>query len=129
MRTYLSIRKTKSHQYPFFRCIIPCHLQRKFGGTTDFRLSLSCVSGEDEIRIICLKLKQTVDAIFTTITIGMKNLSLDEIKEILRIEVRKQIEHARHYALGTDVWDNVKKSVSLQNVASRETKLLHLKTF
>jgi len=122
MRTYLSKRKTKSHQYPFFRCSIPKDLQENFGGITDFRLSLSYVRNEDT-QILCLKLKKITDKLFTEITNGMKNLSLDDIKEILRIEVRKQIQYTQHYALGTNEFDNVKKLQSLQNVASQETRL------
>ena len=122
MRSYLSKRKIKSHQYPFFRCIIPKDLQGNFDGITDFRLSLSCVRNEDT-QILCLKLKKITDKLFTEITNGMKNLSLDEIKEILRIEVRKQIKYTQHYAFGTNVFDNVKKSQSMQNVASQETRL------
>ena len=90
MKSYLSKRKIKSHQYPFFRCIIPKDLQGNFGGIRDFRLSLSYVRNEDT-QILCLKLKKITEKLFTEITNGMKNLSLDDIKEILRIEVRKQI--------------------------------------
>jgi len=122
MRSYLSKRKIKSHQYPFFRCIIPKDLQGNFDGITDFRLSLSCVRNEDT-QILCLKLKQITESVFVEIRSGMKNLSLDDIKEILRIEVRKQIKYTQHYAFGTNVFDNVKKSQSMQNVASQETRL------
>ena len=122
MKSYLSKRKIKSHHYPFFRCIIPKDLQRNFGGIRDFRLSLSYVRNEDT-QILCLKLKKITEKLFTEITNGMKNLSLDDIKEILRIEVRKQIKYTQHYAFGTNVFDNVKKSQSMQNVASQETRL------
>ena len=122
MRSYLSKRKIKSHQYPFFRCIIPKDLQGNFDGITDFRLSLSCVRNEDT-QILCLKLKQITEKVFDEIRSGMKNLSLDDIKEILRIEVRKQIKYTQHYAFGTNVFDNVKKSQSMQNVATQETRL------
>ncbi|MED5435009.1 MAG: site-specific integrase [SAR324 cluster bacterium] len=122
MRSYLSKRKIKSHQYPFFRCSIPKDLQENFGGITDFRLSLGCVRNEDT-QILCLKLKQITESVFVEIRSGMKNLSLDDINEILRIEVRKQIKYTQHYAFGTNVFDNVKKSQSMQNVASQETRL------
>ena len=122
MRTYLSKRKIKSHQYPFFRCIIPKDLQGNFDCITDFRLSFSCVRNEDT-QILCLKLKQITEKVFDEIRSGMKNLSLDDIKNILRIEVRKQIKYTQHYAFGTNVFDNVKKSQSMQNVASQETRL------
>jgi hypothetical protein len=122
MKSYLSKRKLKSHHYPFFRCIIPKDLQGNFDGITDFRLSLSCVRNEDA-QILCLKLKKITESVFVEIRSGMKSLSLDDIKEILRIEVRKQIKYTQHYAFGTNVFDNVKKSQSMQNVATQETRL------
>ena len=61
MRSYLSKRKIKSHQYPYFRCIIPKDLQGNFDGITDFRLSLGCVRNEDT-QILCLKLKQITES-------------------------------------------------------------------
>jgi len=122
MKSYLSKRKLKSHHYPFFRCIIPKDLQRNFGGIRDFRLSLSYVRNEDT-QILCLKLKKITDKLFTEITNGMKNLSLADIKEILRIEVRKQIKHTQHYYLGTNVFDEEQTIQSLEIVSSRETKM------
>jgi len=53
----------------------------------------------------------------------MENLSLDDIKEILRIEVRKQIKHTQHYYLGTNVFDEEQTIQSLEIVSSRETKM------
>ena len=55
--------------------------------------------------------------------LSMKTLSLEDIKDILRIEARKQIKHTQHFALGTSEFGPVKKSQSIQNVASQETKL------
>ena len=36
----------------------------------------------------------------------MKSLEIEDIKEILRIEIRKQILHAHHVDLGTNKWDD-----------------------
>ena len=52
-----------------------------------------------------------------------KSLSIDDIKEILRIEVRKQIKHTQHYYLGTNVFDKEKTKQSLEVVSTRETKM------
>ena len=104
MKSYLSKRKLKSHHYPFFRYIFPKDLQRNFGGIREFRLSLRYVINGDT-KILCLKLKEITDKLFTEIREGMEYLSLDDIKEILRIEVRKQIKHTQHYYLGTNVFD------------------------
>ena len=123
MPLFLSKQTKKSCQYPFFRAIIPQDLQEHFDGTTGFQLSVKSVS-DDEVQILCLKLKQITNRIFAEIRVGMKSLDLDAVKDILRIEVRKQIKHTEHFALGTNVFDNVKKSKSIQNVSSQETKML-----
>ena len=50
----------------------------------------------------------------------MKKLDIEDIKEILRIEIRKQILHAHHVDLGTNKWDEYKKMMSLDSVKQRE---------
>ena len=50
----------------------------------------------------------------------MKKLDIEDIKEILRIEIRKQILHAHHVDLGTNKWDESKKMMSLDSVKQRE---------
>ena len=52
----------------------------------------------------------------------MKTLSLEDIKNILRIEVRKQISHSNHYYLGTNEFDEEETIRSLEDVSTRETK-------
>ena len=108
MRSYLTRKSNKPFQYPYFRSIVPKDLISQFGGITDFRLSLSCVRYEDK-QILCMELKQITNNIFAEIREGMKTLSLEDIKDILRIEVRIQIEHTQHFALCTSEFDPVKK--------------------
>ena len=74
--------------------------------TSTDHLSVKSVS-DDVVQILCLKLKQITNRIFAEIRVGMKSLDLDAVKDILRIEVRKQIKHNEHFALGTNVFDNV----------------------
>ena len=106
----------------YFRSIIPKDLRGNFGGKDEFRLSLRYVINGDT-KILCLKLKEITDKLFTEIREGMENLSLDDIKEILRIEVRKQIKHTQHFYLGTNVFDEEQTIQSLEIVSSRETKM------
>ena len=113
---------TKLSNTSYFRSIIPKDLLNYFTGITEFRLSLNCVRKEDT-QILCLKLKQITDLLFTEIRSGMKNLSLEDIKEILRIEVRKQIKHTQHFYLGTNVFDKEQTKQSLDVVSTRETKM------
>ena len=106
----------------YFRSIIPKDLRGNFEGKDEFRLSLRYVINGDT-KILCLKLKEITDKLFTEIREGMKTLSLEDIKEILRIEVRKQIKHTQHYYLGTNVFDEEQTIQSLEIVSTRETKL------
>ena len=118
MSNYIS----KLSNTSYFRCIIPKDLQGNFGGRTEFRLSLGYSCSKDDLRIICLKLKQLTQNIFVDVRNGMKTLSLDDIKNILRIEVRKQISHSNHYYLGTNEFDEEETIRSLEDVSTRETK-------
>ena len=116
MSNYIS----KLSNTSYFRCIIPKDLQGNFGGRTEFRLSLGYSCSKDDLRIICLKLKQLTQNIFVDVRNGMKTLSLDEIKNILRIEVRKQISHSHHYYLGTNEFDEEETIKSFEGLSSRE---------
>ena len=122
MQNYISNLSNKSYKYTYFRSFIPKDLLTYFTGTTEFRLSLNYVRKEDK-QILCLKLKQITDKVFDEIRKGMKTLSLEDIKEILRIEVRKQIKHTQHFYLGTNVFDEEQTIQSLEIVSSRETKM------
>ena len=82
-------------------------------------MSLSSVRKEER-QIVCLKLKQITDQLFDEIRDQVRTLSLEDIKEILRVEVRKSTLHAHHVKLGTNKWDDQKKQMSLDNIKSRE---------
>ena len=53
----------------------------------------------------------------------MKKLTLEDVKEILRVEVRKSILHSHHVNLGTNKYDPEKLEDSLKSVSSREDKM------
>ena len=122
MSKYISNLSNNSYKYSYYRNFIPKDLQIRFGGKGDFRLSLRYVRKEDT-QILCLKLKQITDLLFTDIRNGMKSLSLDDIKEILRIEVRKQIKHSQHFYLRTNVFDEEHTKQGLELVSTREKKM------
>ena len=71
----------------YFRSRIPNDLIEHFGGLTEFRLSLKCAIKSRAIRTT-KKLEQTVSKLYENIRQGMKSLDIDDIKEILRIEIR-----------------------------------------
>ena len=116
MQNYISNLSNNSYKYTYFRSFIPKDLLTYFTGTTEFRLSLNYVRKEDT-QILCLKLKQITESVLVEIRNGMKNLSLDDIMNILRIEVRKQIKHTQHYYLGTNVFDEEETIRSLDNIS------------
>ena len=116
---YLS--KNNSNTSFFFRSYIPKDLLHLYDGRKMFRISLRC--GNKVIsKKICLYLYQETQILYEQIRMG-KSLSIDDIKEILRIEVRKQIKHTQHFYLGTNVFDKEQTKQSLDVVSTRETKM------
>jgi integrase len=53
----------------------------------------------------------------------MKKLTLEDVKEILRVEVRKSILHSKQVNLGTNKYDPEKVEDSLKSVSTREEKM------
>jgi len=113
--------KNKSNTSYFFGSSIPLDLRHLYDGRKMFRISLRC--GNKVIsKKICLYLFQQTEILYDQIRMG-KSLSIDDIKEILRIEVRKQIKHTQHFYLGTNVFDKEQTKQSLDVVSTRETKM------
>ena len=55
---------------------------------------------------------------------GMRSLTLEEIKEILRVEIRKQILWAHHVNEGTSEHDIHNRMNSLSSVSDQEHSLM-----
>ena len=116
------IQGIKPYQYFYFRCIIPKDL-RDILGKSQIRISLKssdyCYS-----KNIANTLYSLVQSIFEDFRIGkMKNITLEDVKDILRIEVRKSLLHIRHYQYGTKVFDEEKLSESITKAYLEEEKL------
>ena len=73
----------------YFRRKIPTDLIEHFGGVKEFRISLKCAIKSRSVRVSKI-LAETVSGIYEEIRQGMKSLDVEQIKEILRIEIRKQ---------------------------------------
>ena len=57
-------------------------------------------------KIISTNLYNLSQFIFREVREGkMKDITLEDVKNILRIEVRKSLLHIHHYELGTNVYD------------------------
>ncbi len=122
MKTYLCPIKSRSNLKYLFRAKIPKDLIPHFGGRRQFRISLKNVISSDSLRV-SLSLRTKLEEIYNEVRDGMKSLNLEDIKIILRIEVRKQIEHSKHVFHGTNKWSEVSKLESLKSVTSKETQL------
>ena len=120
--TYLVPRKWGHSIHFDFRHRIPSDLISHFGGRRQFQISLNHVSSR-ETMLVSLALRNLVQELFSEIRSGMRDLSLEDIKEILRIEVRKSILHSHHVDLGTSKYDSMKKIESVETISSRETKM------
>ena len=119
MNTHLIPKKTGSTNHFHFRSRIPKDLLGHFGGKREFQISLRSVSNRQTL-LVSLTLKNRLQELFGEIRTGMKSLGLEEIKEILRVEVRKSILHAHHVHLGTNEFNPEKVEQSLESVSSRE---------
>jgi len=96
-QTYISRGKKPYQQYQF-RCIIPNDLEETFS-TKEFRLSLKS-SLYSQSKIISTNLYNLSQFIFREVREGkMKDITLEDVKNILRVEVRKSLLHIHHYEL------------------------------
>ena len=106
----------------YFRRKIPTDLIEHFGGLKEFRISLKCAIKSRSIRTTKI-LDKKVSGIYEEIRQGMKSLEIDDIKEILRIEIRKQILHAHHVDLGTNKWSDSGIEKSLGTAEKKDSNL------
>ena len=121
MQKYITLQKSKSSKYPFFRMVIPIDLRSKFGGSREFHISLKDVSNS-ELELVSIRLKQITHRIFHEVRSGMKSLELEDMKLILRTEVKKSIDHSHHVHLGTNEFNHSSRYNSLKTISQREEK-------
>ena len=95
MKTHLKSQKTGSTNHFHFRSRIPQDLISHFDGKREFQLSLRSVGSKKTV-LVSLTLKNRLQELFGEIRTGMESIGLEEIKGILREEVRKQILHEHH---------------------------------
>ena len=73
--------------------------------------------------LVSIYLKSLTKELFQDIRMGMKSLSVDDIREILKVEVRKSILLSHQVNLGTNKYGPEKVEDSLKSVSSREEKM------
>ena len=116
------IRTRKPYQYFLFRCIVPKDLISVLG-QNEFRVSLGN-SLYSHSKIISANLYNLCQFIFREVREGyMKDITLEDVKNILRIEVRKSLMHIHHYEYGTNVYVDKKLNESISRIDENEEKL------
>jgi len=120
--SHLVPRKYGSKTYFHFRGCIPQDLISFFGGKKRFQISLKNVRNGETL-LVSVYLQTLIEELFNDIRMGKKSLSLEEVREILKVEVRKSILHSHQVNLGTNKYDPQKKEDSLTSVSSREEKM------
>ncbi len=106
-----------------FRHRVPTDLVEYFGGRRQFQISLNSVSNKETL-LVCHNLKNILENLYNEIRSGMRDLTLSDIKDILRIEVRKSILHSGHVSEGhNEIFDSMRKIESLEKVYSREINM------
>ena len=97
-------RSRKPYQTFMFRCIIPKDLKCVLG-QNEIRVSLNN-SLYSHSKIISSNLYNLCQLFFREVRRGsMQNITLEDVKHILRVEVRKSLLHIRHYRYGTNVYN------------------------
>jgi len=116
-----SSHRNSSSSY-LYRTIIPKDLIGTFGGRTRFHISLKDVNNKERL-LVSIFLKSLTKELFQDIRMGMKSLGVDDIRTILKVEVRKSILHSHRVHLGTNKYDPEKVEDSLKSISSKEEKM------
>ena len=121
--THLVPKRSRSSIHFHFRSKIPKDLIPYFNETKQFQISLNNVRNSETL-LVSLRLKSIVQQLYSDIRSGMKNLTLEDIKEILRIEVRKSILHSGHVSGGhNEIYDSMRKIESREKIYSKEINI------
>ena len=119
---YLIPRKSGNKTYFHFRSKIPIDLIPTFSGRIEFQIFLKNVSNKETL-IVSASLQTLTEQLFNDIRKGMKTLTLEDVREILKVEVRKSILHSHHVHLETNKYDPQKIENSLTSVSMKEDKM------
>ena len=84
---HLIPRKSGKKTYFHFRSFIPKDLIPKFLGRKEFQISLKHVSNVEKL-MVSIYLKTLTEQLFYDVRNG-KNLTIDDIKDLLKSEMRK----------------------------------------
>ena len=116
------VQNPRSGSSFFFQVYIPKDLTQHFDEIKSFRISLQSGTKAHSSRL-SRNLSAKVDTLFNEIRSGMRSLTIADIKEILRIEIRKSILHSRHVHLGTNEFSEESVQESLKHQRTRKENL------
>ena len=122
MKTHLVLKRNKTSQLYLYRSRIPLDLVERFGGRREFQISLKNGNVGQSYQL-SLELHQTVQHLYSDIRLGMKTLTLDDVKTILKDKVDRTILHSRHTELETFSFLESELQRSLKRIEEEETKL------
>jgi len=120
--THLVPKRSKSSIHFHFRSKIPKDLISYFNETKQFQISLNNVRNSETL-LVSLRLKSIVQQLYSDIRSGMENLTLEDIKEILRIEVRKSILYSHQVSEETNKHSESGFIKGLEYILDLEKKL------
>ncbi len=116
------VQNPRSGSSFFFQVYIPKDLTHHFDDSKSFRISLQSGIKAHSSRL-SRYLSATVDTLFLEIRSGMRSLTIADIKEILRIEIKKSILHSHHVHLGTNEFSDEAVNESLNHQRIRKSNL------
>jgi len=120
--TYL-MQTRKPYQQYHFRCRIPKDLDKTFT-QKDFTVSLKCNSYKI-CKFISINLYQITQSIFNEVREGyMKDITLEDVKSILRDKVRQTLKHIQLYEWDTNKWSEKELQDRITEIDKKEKKLI-----
>ena len=104
----------------FFRSIIPKALRNHFDGQREFKVSLGCKSKARSQRA-SFYLYGVVHHLYDSIQAGQSQMTLEEIKHILRIELEKSFRYIKHIQLRTNRYNAERVQAAIADLEAKKS--------
>ena len=117
------MQRRKPYEQYFFRCKIPKDLDKTFT-QKDFTVSLKCNSYKI-CKFLSMNLYNITQSIFYEVREGyMKDITLEDVKSILKDKVRQTLKHIQLYEWDTNKWSEKELQDRIAEIDKKEKKLL-----
>ena len=116
------VRQASTRTY-FFRSYIPQNLAKHFDGRQEFRLSLGCKS-KIRSRLASNRLSDIVRELYDSIRSKDSDMTLEEIKNILRIELEKSSRYIKHIQLRTNSYNKERVQAAIADLEAKKSSRL-----